>query len=141
MSHKFAGHCQCSEVQLSLSLPKHVDHYTPRACDCDFCLSRDASYLSDPDGRLQITAFSPLNITKQGSEQALFLSCARCCSLVAVVYPFTDGLKGAVNATFLSEVNHQRSIPVSPKQLSPDDKYRRWQDMWLTVSINGKNHL
>ena len=131
---KYSSACTCEKIQVKLSLPKQLDKYTPRACDCDFCTVRKASYLSDPHGVLEVTKSGGLEQLVQGSEQAIFWQCKSCHELIVVTYEFEGGLKGAVNASLFAKIiKLQQSIPVSPKLLSPEEKLERWREAWMTV--------
>ena len=44
------GQCNCGQTKIKLSLSNKLNKYSPRACDCDFCISRKISYLSHPEG-------------------------------------------------------------------------------------------
>lgn len=142
MKFEYKGSCKCGNSSFTLSFPKKLEFYSPRACDCDFCVQRKASYLSDPEGSLDIESKEELATDTQGSEQAKFLSCKGCGLLIAVICPFSTGLKGAVNATLINEHNQlQDQITVSPKLLTPSEKLERWKGMWLNVSINGQQSI
>ncbi|MEH6473467.1 MAG: hypothetical protein V7752_19730 [Halopseudomonas sp.] len=136
------GKCRCGKITFAIALPKELENYSPRKCDCDFCMKRNASYLSHPDGCLFIESLAPLTINKHGSDQASFLSCSGCNSLVSVVYQFPAGLKGALNATLLSESERLKTpVGVSPKLLDPKEKISRWESVWLNVRVNGNDHI
>ena len=137
LGNQYKGLCKCGSVTFTLILPNDIGSYTPRACDCDYCTNRNASYLSDPQAELYIQSNKPLKKEAQGSEQANFLSCSNCNTLVGVVCSFDTGLKGAVNATLLTkEYQLQSPVTVSPKLLSPDEKLERWEGIWLKVSVD-----
>ena len=136
MSYRYSGACPCGRVSFTVTLPEPLDDYAPRACDCDFCVDRGISYLSDPRGLLEIGCDLPLKPLMQGSEQAQFLSCTHCGSVVAAVCTFKSGLKGAANAGFLNDGNQlQNSISVSPRLLNPIQKIERWEKLWSPVKI------
>ena len=121
-------------------LPEPFDAYTPRRCDCDFCTTREISYLSDPSGSVEIVCKYPLKPISQGSEQAQFLSCPNCDCVVTVVYLFEDGLKGAVNARLIIAGDQlQEAEVVSPRLLSATEKIKRWNDIWFPVLVVNKN--
>ena len=95
----YYGKCACGNAEYSITLPQDLSCYTPRACDCDFCTSRKVEYLSDSAGRIEIRSVLPLQRLKQGSNQATFLSCPTCATILGVAY-ITDKVSvGAVNAT------------------------------------------
>lgn len=142
MKNLNSGKCRCEKVTFSLQLPNSLERYSPAKCDCDFCEERNAVYLSHPAGSLNINSSDPLDVIRHGSRQAEFLCCANCGTLVSVVYQFQNRLKGAVNASLLNEFEQLKTpISVSPRLLDPKEKLSRWESVWLSVNINGKNHL
>ena len=78
------GHCACGTIKVLIELPESLDKYSPRQCDCDFCLKRNISYLSHPAGSLIIENRLQLTEQRQGSNQADFLTCNQCKMVVAV---------------------------------------------------------
>lgn len=68
---------------------------------------------------------------KQGSEQATFLLCPNCQTVVAVGYLDEGFSVGSLNATLLNEVDKMsRSVVVSPKVLAKTEKVTRWRELW-----------
>ncbi|MEO0973852.1 MAG: aldehyde-activating protein, partial [Pseudomonadota bacterium] len=88
---------------MRIALPKPLPGYTARACDCDYCCAREAAYLSAGDASIEVRSDAGLRRDRQGSEQAQFLSCSACDSLMAVVCETDEGLIGAVNARWLRD--------------------------------------
>ncbi len=70
MANFYTGGCSCGAVQVELELPKALETYAPRQCDCDFCEEHDGAYISDPDGRLVVRCGKPIREEKQGSNTA-----------------------------------------------------------------------
>lgn len=137
MSLLYIGSCQCNQVELQLTLPKPLQEYEPRACDCDFCAQRDVLYVSDPLSRLNIVSTINLFHSKQGSEQAQFLSCVNCEQLVAVVTEINGELRGAINAECLDDSSLlAKPVSVNPKSLNPTQKRERWAKSWSKVSLS-----
>jgi hypothetical protein len=136
------GKCSCGQTKVKISLPETLDQYSPRACDCDFCISRNITYLSHPDGELEIECVEPLNIQRQGSNQAGFITCNGCKSVVAVSLQLEDRLVGALNTTLLSDFSLlQKATTVSPKALGAKEKVERWQTLWLNIKVNGNRRI
>lgn len=132
------GKCKCGEIEFTVKLPEHLGKYSPRSCDCDFCISRNISYLSHPKGKLNIKSFSSLEIQKQGSNQADFITCTNCKSVIAVSVLLNKRLIGSLNSTLLldSELLKEPTI-VSPKLFTPQEKLDRWELLWLPITVNG----
>jgi hypothetical protein len=122
------GGCHCGNVRVSLELPRPTAEYSPRACDCDFCRKHAAAYISDAKGALSIAITDERELARyrQGSETAEFLVCRRCGVLVAVTH---DG-HATVNARVV-DAAFAAEQAVSPKQLSAEDKVKRWQQVWF----------
>lgn len=99
------GGCHCGLLRLAFATSLPAAALAPRACDCSFCHRHGAAWLSDPDGRLDITAAgrNALLSYRQGSEAAEFRLCARCGVLVAATFTDADRLYAAVNAGCLDE--------------------------------------
>lgn len=137
MSYQYEGSCPCNETKVLIELSSSINNYIPRACDCDFCTIRGIAFLSDPVGKAEIHAQLQLDKLKQGSNQAQFLCCTKCDSIVAVGYLFNSEFKGAVNATLLNDKDRlQQAVAASPKLLNPDEKVERWQKLWMPISLN-----
>lgn len=140
MKSTSSGKCICGKVVFSIELPDQLEKYSPRACDCDFCTRRNISYLSHPGGALEIECSEPFEVNRQGSNQAMFLTCADCGAVVAVVHQLGGCLKGAVNAGLLKESERlQKQVVVSPRHLDPQEKLTRWESIWSVVTVNGQD--
>ncbi len=135
IAHRLAGGCACGAVAVQVGLGREPAAYSPRACDCDFCCERGAAWLSDRAGflRLRTDAGRGLRIERQGSEQAEFLSCAACGTLLAVRWRDGDGhAYGAVNArTLVRRDEFAREQGASPKLLEAAEKTVRWKALWF----------
>jgi hypothetical protein len=92
--------------------------------------------LSDPKGQITFLSKSLLCHEKQGSEQATFLLCSECNTVVGVCYIGEDLSVGSLNARLLDQYEClQASINISPKKLSDTEKLKRWADLWSQVDI------
>jgi hypothetical protein len=133
-AHRLFGGCRCGGVALEVELPRGPGSYQPRACDCDFCRERGVAYLSDPDGRLRIRPRSPagLRTDRQGSQQAEFLSCDACGTLLAVVWKDGGHAYAAVNARALGD-RGEFGVEQAASPWLPDAarKAARWKALWF----------
>ncbi|MFT6992633.1 MAG: hypothetical protein ACJASL_004633 [Paraglaciecola sp.] len=99
-------------------------------------MQRGIEYLSDPQGQILFTSKRTLRHEKQGSEQATFLLCPNCQSVVGVCYIGEDISVGSLNANLLEKFESvQASINISPKKLNDTEKLKRWTDLWSQVDI------
>ena len=137
------GACHCGKVRFEFRTTMSPAEFTPRACDCSFCLKHGASYLSDPDGSVSIQAkgSDAIGEYRQGSGGARFLVCRCCGVLVAVLFDGDAGSYGAVNSRCMEDgVVFGALQVVSPRKLSGEEKRRRWAKLWtpgvkLQVSV------
>jgi hypothetical protein len=137
VSAVYLGTCHCNQIELQLRLPKALNEYSPRACDCDYCMQQDAMYVSDPLGTLDIVSTISLARVKQGSMQAEFLNCVNCEQLVAVVSNIDGLTKGAVNAECLHDSQLLKApTAVNPQTLNAEQKRERWSQHWSSVSLS-----
>ena len=135
--HIYTGRCTCGQANFQIRLSRALNHYTPRACDCDFCQARHIAYLSDPEGTGTIFSEMALVKQKQGSQQADFLTCPECEDVLAASCTINGQLRGAVNANLLdSKAQMNDSQEASPKHLSAAQKNARWADIWLCLSLS-----
>lgn len=138
MPENYSYGCKCGEVKIRLTLPKKIERFRPRACDCEFCQRFGAAYISDPFGGVVVEAEARINKMTQGSKQATFWQCPSCSDMVAVTAMLEDGLKGAINAELISRYLKLRTpVTVSPRLLSEEGKIERWRSTWFRASLMG----
>lgn len=129
------GHCNCKAVYVEITLTTPLQNYTARQCDCDFCVARDVSYLSDPQGMIHLCSSADFKVYKQESNTANFLCCQDCDTLIAVYADFAATTLGALNVSVLSDSGMFTKQSVSPKKLQRSNKMARWQTAWMPISI------
>jgi len=132
------GGCHCGKLSLELSLTQAPAALQPRACDCAFCTKHGAAWVSDASGALviDVRGHDALGEYRQGSGSARFLHCRDCGVLVAVVHEGGQGLHGAANVRCLDAASaFGESVPVSPQQLSKNDKIARWERLWTPTRL------
>jgi len=133
---RIEGACPCRSTRFEVTLTRELSDYSPRACDCDFCISRGARFLSDPEGKLTVSFSSVPVSLKQGSEQAEFLHCPLCKCLICVICSINGNLYGALNSSVSQIFGGLRdTIDVSPKRLSANEKMERWRNTWFPVDL------
>ncbi|AXI02161.1 GFA family protein [Aquirhabdus parva] len=142
-AYVYAGGCHCSNIKLAVELTKALNAYKPRACDCDFCKTHGASYLSDPQGKLVITTKDKdaLSRYRQGDAIADFLICKICGVVAGVSFQSEAGLYATIEAGLYATINVKAlsdradclpETSVSPKLLSTEDKIERWKKAWFS---------
>lgn len=135
--------CHCGNISVQATFTNMLSEYTPRACDCDFCIKNGAAYISDSKGKLNIFIKNSDETTfyKQGAHLVELLICKKCGVMVSVTY--TD--KGEVYAGLNSKTLDNRNLlapsqAASPKLLSSEEKIKRWKEIWFpSVTIVHEN--
>lgn len=136
MKNTYFGQCRCGQAKLTIKLPKPLCEYQSRACDCDFCTSRNISYLSDPESQVEIISDIPLLQSQQGSNQATFLSCNQCHSVLAVALIEKDMSLGTINVNLIQTSEPlQAPVIVSPQRLSASERKQRWKMLWGQLKL------
>lgn len=142
--HSLSGGCHCGNLEVTIELSAPSGTFSPRACDCDFCVKHGAAYISDPKGslRIRIKDKDQVSIYRQGSGTAEFLICRNCGVLVSVIYQSEGRVFGTVNVSALDRTAHfgERTV-VSPKVLPANEKTERWKNLWfgqVTLEYNAQ---
>ena len=127
------GGCHCGALRVAFETALEIAELSPRACDCSFCTRHAAAYVSDPCGKLSITAMAAGDalVYRQGSNNAAFLVCGHCGILVAVVSRNDAGTFGAVNVRCLDFAGFGDSVATSPQRLDAGEKIARWSTLWV----------
>lgn len=131
------GNCHCGNIQVTLQLSDTPQNYSPRTCDCDFCLKHAASYISDSNGSIvfEVNHKDQLGKYRQGSNSADFLFCKTCGILAGVVYEDGDQKFSAINSRILEPLKFKPEVFVSPKKLKADEKTNRWKQVWFSQVV------
>ena len=134
------GGCHCGNIKLEITLSDTLESYHPRACDCDFCRSHGAAYISDRNGAVKMTVAREFDLRRhrQGSGIADFLICNNCGVLVAVSYQEEAALYMSINSRAVSAPDKFGDAEAtSPKQLSDAERVQRWKELWFSdTAIN-----
>lgn len=135
------GHCHCRSVEAVFETAIDPDVIQVRACQCDFCRSRGARTVSDPNGSMTFR-FKEGAVTSYrfASRSADFLLCATCGAYVGVVMQDADGPVGVLNAAGLGiEVLALRAPDVLHlENETPEDKRARRRARWSPVVLDIK---
>jgi len=132
----YTGDCDCGRVRIELETPNPLQDRAARACQCDYCQLNGGVFFSDPQGRAVIHGEEHLIHEAQGSEQARMLLCRGCRRLVGATYIHDGKCIGAVSALFIgSDQWLKDAVPVSPENLSAEEKTSRWAKLWMPVEI------
>ena len=126
-----AGSCSCNNMRVNWHTLDHS--LVPRACQCAYCLSRSAAYVSKSGTRFEVfIGNSDLHRTsRQGSNSAVFHECAYCNELVFVTASIENDQYGALNANCLNNTfGFGPARPVDYGGQSAQQKLDRWKLNW-----------
>ena len=98
-----AGGCHCGNLQLRLHLTRPPADYPTRSCSCSFCRAHATRTVSDPDGRVEITAadWSGVERYRFGTGTADFLLCRKCGVYIGAVCETVTGTRAVTNVNSL----------------------------------------
>ncbi len=133
------GNCSCKNIQITWQL---VDHsLVPRACQCDYCLSKSAAYVSKSGSRFEvhINNHKLHKIIQHGSNSADFHECGNCGQVVFVTVEIDDELYGALNANLLhNKFGFSEAVKANFSNQSAEQKIQRWCQNWSIAVILNK---
>jgi hypothetical protein len=125
--HELRGSCHCGNVEFTLFTNKEVVGFLPRRCSCSMCRRHGASYISDPDGRLELRYRdgSQLSLYRIGHRTAQWVICSRCGVLTAVLCEIEGRLRAVVRVQ--SMVDHSFPQPEVMTNFDPESVEERLQ--------------
>ena len=119
----YSGRCHCGLIEFKINLPKPLESYHPRRCDCDFCVQHKILFLSDPNGYFEINKNHLTNFLVQGDQNARFAQCKKCQAIIAAYYISSDRLY-STDSNFRGVINSQllvdKAILLAPVDVSPN---------------------
>ena len=105
------GSCHCGNVEFTLVTSQSERSLVPRRCGCTMCRRHGASWVSDPDARLELRCRdeSLLSVYQFGQRTSHWIICARCGVLTAAISQIEGRLRAVVRSQ--SMVDHHFSAP------------------------------
>jgi len=137
------GGCHCGRISLVFSSSICTEEFSPRACDCSYCVKHGAQFISDRNGSLVVNVkeADALGEHRFGHELAKFLFCKSCGTFVVVLFEADGRTFGSVNTRcFEAGVKFGDPQTVSPQKLNADQKKERWTKVMtpdVQVNISG----
>lgn len=132
--HAVQGGCHCGNITYVAEFTNGLSKYTPRACDCRFCMSHGASYASDSRGTLTISIKNESDVSKyrQGSRVADFIICRKCGIMTGVCYEENGRIYGTINVKSTDACDaFNRSHVAYLEQLNEEERIMRWKNYWF----------
>lgn len=126
-----SGSCDCNNIKVTW----HVFDYSlvPRACQCDYCFSKSAAYVTKEGTKLEVLIHNEKFHKKvqQGSNSAVFHECSNCNQIVFVTTEIEDELYGALNANHLNNrFGFSASVNTNFSSQTAKQKRERWRQNW-----------
>ncbi len=124
------GSCQCGNLQLAWH---SVDlSCVPRACQCDYCVSHAATWVSKSGTAVDLRIHRPAmhRVIRHGSNTAAFHECAYCGLPVLVTADIDGVVYGALNAAVLDNPAAPPPTTFEYDGQTAGDKLARWQQNW-----------
>ena len=133
LSNTIESSCHCGNIKLRMHTKKNEHELTPRTCQCDFCQSHGANWISDPDGeiRIRFEDSDKVNYYRFGHKTSDFIVCNNC-GVVTIALCELDGQNHAViNITAI----RKHKFPAPPVQTefdaeSVEDRLERRGKNW-----------
>ena len=126
-----SGSCDCNNIEITWHT---VDHsLVPRACQCDYCLSKAAEYVTKSGSSFDVLIRNEKLYKKSqhGSKSAIFHECANCDQVVFVTAEIDGELYGALNANHLNnKLGFSRSVQANFSSQTAEEKLERWRENW-----------
>lgn len=132
--HIHTGRCDCGAVRYRFHSQLAENDLSPRACQCQFCRPRAASYLSDPRGRLEIEVRDKRYLYAHvfGTATADFVHCGRCNHLVYVSCEIDGRTYGLVVQSSLdAEIDPGRGRAANFADESLPERLARRAETWI----------
>lgn len=134
MTVLYKGSCNCNQWQVEMNIAKPLSDLSPRFCDCDYCQINPSRIISDPSMLINLLG-GEVTINQNGDKLANFYYCSRCCDLLVVGCILNGQLRGAVNASLLSDSGQLgKAVKVQPRLLSASEKLNRWESLWGVIN-------
>lgn len=105
------GSCHCGNVEFTLLTQLNEHSIVRRRCGCSMCRRHGASWISDPDARLELRYQdeSRLSVYQFGHATSRWIVCARCGVLTVALCEVEGRLRAVVRSQAM--VDHVFSTP------------------------------
>ena len=105
----------------------------PRACQCDYCASKAAAYVTQSGTKFDVLIHSEKLHKKiqHGSSSAVFHECGNCDQVIFVTAEINGELYGALNANHLNnKLGFSTRVEVDFSSQTAIQKQERWRKNW-----------
>lgn len=119
------GSCHCGNVEFTLRTQQSEQSLVPRRCACSMCRRHGATWVSDPDARLELRCRdeTQLSLYQFGQRTSHWIVCAQCGVLTAVISRIEGRLRAVVRSQ--SMLDHRFSAPELATDFDDESVERR----------------
>ena len=105
------GSCHCGNVEFTLLTEQSENTLVPRRCGCSMCRRHAASWISDPEARLDLRYRdkSQLSVYQFGHATSRWIVCARCGVLTVAICQIEGRLVAVARSQAM--IGHVFSVP------------------------------
>ena len=123
--NELTGSCHCGNVEFSLFTGQSERTLAPRRCGCTMCRRHGASWISDPEARLDLRFGDPsgVSVYQFGHGTSRWLLCARCGVLLTAICRLDGRLRAVVRTQAM--VGHAFSASEVPMDYDGESVERR----------------
>ena len=113
-SNSFEGGCHCGEITFTFETNKNQEDLVPRTCQCSLCKKHDASYVSDPDGVVNLRFKNKLSVSfyRFGHSTADFITCKKCGVLTMALCEIDEITRAGINTKSMGGFDIFTTMPV-----------------------------
>jgi hypothetical protein len=103
------GSCHCGNIEFTLLTQQSEQSLVPRRCGCTMCRRHGATWVSDPDARLELRCRDEARVSvyQFGHKTSRWIVCAQCGVLTAAISKIEGRLRAVVRSQ--SMVDHRFS--------------------------------
>ena len=126
-----SGRCDCGNIEITWHV--ETSSFVPRACQCEYCASKAAAYVTKPGSKIEVAIQSNKRhkVVQHGSNTAKFHECLKCDQVVFVTSEIDGELYGALNANHLdNHVGFSEPVRANFSSQTADEKRSRWRQNW-----------
>jgi hypothetical protein len=134
------GSCHCGNVEFTLLTQESEQSLAPRRCGCSMCRRHGASWISDPEARLELRYRdrSHLSVYQFGHATSRWMVCARCGVLTAAICRIDGRLRAVVRSqAMIDHVFSASELPTDFEGESVENRLARRARTWIgSVTIH-----
>jgi hypothetical protein len=126
MKNILEGKCHCGNFSIAFHTDKPLSELTPRECSCSFCRKHQASWISDPEGKVHVKYVDPALVSgyRFGTKTADFMVCRECGILLLTTCEINGRLRAVINIRSMQDMHFP--VPAVATNFDGEDKEARF---------------